>query len=156
MSADGKPVSVAFRHMASIGGTPFRLGPGMWNSDGIGNTGGLVQLTDQTILIRTFVRFKLSVLGQVAARLATRHWPPNATMMIDYKLRPQYKSAQVQFRGTSVPSVRSYLDWKLTDDHRLEDLDWESFQAFITSKGCQDAIEERTATREIWLSESDI
>lgn len=151
LDSNGDPVSIEFGHMARIGYTPVPAWPGRWNFDGIGSAGGLIQVEAGVVLIRLFVRFKLSLKGQVLAKVVAGHWPPNATMTIDYRLQPVYRSAEIHFKGTSVPSVRSYVDWRVTDEHRVEDLSWESFHGFMTSVGCQDALEERSSKRRINL-----
>ncbi len=106
--------------------------------EGTGSACG--HILNDGIHLRLFVRFKLCLFGQIAARVATGHWPPNATATIDYRIDPWSGRAEISFSGTVVPQLTSYVGWKAVHEYRMEELDSVTFRSFVESQGCQDAM----------------
>jgi hypothetical protein len=138
-SREGRPVSIEFLALSRIGLTATRLG---WaklvkHSEGVGNSCGHV--LDHGIHVRLFARFKLSLAGQLIAKGFTGHWPPNATVAIDYVMDPESGRAEISFTGTVVPQLTSYVGWKAVHQYEIGEMSNQTYDSFIRSAGCQDA-----------------
>ena len=113
----------------------------------MGEASGVVSESPNSVSIRLFLRIKIGVVGQVFSVLQTRNWPPWATLMIDYTFDLAYRSAQVDFHGTAVPSQRRYIDWRRDSDYEIErSLSAAGYKGFIEAGGCRDALATRTPT----------
>jgi hypothetical protein len=135
------PVLVQFSAMGRIGYTPVRkVSRTNWFDEGIGSSCAYLLDGDGGIHIKLFVRFKLGLAGQVAARWTTGHWPPNATATIDYVIDPESRQAEISFTGTVVPQLTCYVGWKSVHEYRMERMSRKTFESFIHSQGCQDAL----------------
>lgn len=140
VDGNGEPVLLQFMPMARVGCTAVRLGRWVKWSGGTGSASGVVDMVDGAIDVTLFVRFKIDLKGQIAARFITGNWPPNATMTISYRIDLARKHADISFGSTMVPSMTGYLDWHRRVEHRIETLDWLEFRGFVESGGCQDAL----------------
>lgn len=133
-----RPVLIELLAMSRIGYTNVRLGKVTFPFEGVGNACG--HTLDNGIHIRLFVRVKLGPLGQIMAKLLTRNWPPNATAVIDYIMDPTRRLVEVSFSGTVFPTQTCYVDWKSIYEYRIEDLSIPTYESFVQSEGCQDAL----------------
>ena len=78
-----------------IGYTPIRkVKRANWYDEGAGNSCGYLLEEDG--------RYSHPA-GQVFARWQTGHWPPNATVTIDYVIYPEKRQAEISLAGTVVP-----------------------------------------------------
>ena len=138
---NGKPIFLRGRALARPGLTPFRLGPYQYSADGVGSRCGDVFQDGGLVVVRIFLRMKLGFLGQLAAKAMTWHWPPWATLMVEYAFDTRNLGVAVSFSGTAVPSQRRYVDWKLESDHDIEtELSGAGYHEFVEAGDCQDAL----------------
>ncbi len=136
-----QPVLVQFSAMARIGYTPIRkVKRANWYDEGVGSSCGYLLKEDGGIHIRMFVRFKLGLAGRVFARWQTGHWPPNATVTIDYVIYPEKRQAEISIAGTVLPQLTGYVGWKTAYEYRIGGMSGKTFDSFVQSVGCQDAL----------------
>lgn len=125
-----QPTLIQFSAMGRIGYTPVRKARrANWYDEGIGSS--CAYLLEGGVHLRLFVRFKLGLAGQVFARWHTGHWPPNATVTIDYVINPEQGLAEIWFSGTVVPQLTSYVGWKAAHEYRIENMSGKTFDSFI-------------------------
>ncbi len=62
--------------------------------------------------LRYRAEFKLSVFTNLGARLFTGHWAPYAWCELVYRFH-KTKKIEISVEGSSIPSQRLYIDWKL-------------------------------------------
>ena len=62
------------------------------------------------------------------------------TATIDYVMDPDNGRAEISFTGTVVPQLTSYVGWKSVHEYRMEDLSCKTYDSFLYSQGCQDAM----------------
>jgi hypothetical protein len=146
-----QPILIQFSAMGRIGYTPLRNRRANWFDEGIGSA--CAYLLEGGVHLRLFVRFKLGLAGQVAARWYTGHWPPNATATIDYLIDPVKRLAEISFAGTVVPQLTSYVGWKSVHEYRMESMSSKTFDSFVHSPGCQDALNRPSYTTMVKLGE---
>ena len=144
---NGRPVFLHWRALSRQGYTPFRLGPFQYSSDGIADRCGDVFVQGNQVVLRTFLRMKLGFLGQLAGKALTWHWPPWATLMIEYSFDVRNLGVTVSFCGTGIPSQRRYVDWRMHSDYEIEtELSIEGYRAFVETGECLDAMAYRYET----------
>jgi hypothetical protein len=155
VDANGKPVKFEFDVIARVGTTPMRgnqlpLAPdsAVWLSDGVSGALGEVEAEGKRVLIRVFLRLKLGLAGQIIGKITTRHWPPWATLSIDYAFDTEARVADISFAGTAVPSQRRYVGWEVCSSYEMDyDMGEASFDGFVQAGGCQDALARRTSVK---------
>lgn len=154
LDQDRKPVLIQFMAMARIGYTPvrFQMAHLAKHFEGTGSACG--HILEDGIHIRLFVRYKLSLFGQIAARFYTGQWPPNATATIDYRIDPENRRAEISFTGTVVPQLTSYVGWKSVHEYRIERLSRVTYDSFVYSAGCQDAMSRPPHSEVVRLNKS--
>lgn len=140
LNHERQPMRLHFDAIARVGCTAVRANPLLWYSAGVGMSSGEISADGGRITIRLFIRMKLGPLGQVVARLQTNHWPPWATMAIEYTFDLRDDISVVRYLGTRIPSLRRYVGWQLDSEYRIEhDLSAAAYEGFIEAGGCQDA-----------------
>lgn len=140
LSQHGRPILLQFSAMARLGYTPLSWKAALLTKYFEGTGSACCHLLDDGIHLRLFVRFKLGFLGQLVARSYTGQWPPNATATIDYMIDPENGRAEISFTGTAVPQLTSYVDWRSVHEYRMENLSCKTYDSFLYSPGCQDAL----------------
>ena len=140
LNQDRRPVLLQFSAMARLGYTPVSWKAAILTKYFEGTGSACCHLLNDSIHLRLFVRFKLCFLGQLAARSYTGQWPPNATATIDYAMDPENGRAEITFTGTVVPQLTSYVGWKAVHEYRMENLSCKTYDSFLYSPGCQDAL----------------
>lgn len=142
----GQPVMVQFLALARVGSTPVRMNRVLFYSAGVSSACGDISADRTRVVLRLFLRLKIGFGGQAVAAVMTGHWPPWATLSLEYvfNVQREHPSSHVVFGGTSVPSQRRYVGWKARSDYRLEtDLSIAGYEGFVEAGGCRDALSNR-------------
>jgi hypothetical protein len=141
LDAAGLPVQVSCYALARAGCTAVRVKSVVWFSGGAGLSSGYFAEARSSVTIRVFLRMKIGALGQAVGKLLTGHWPPWATLMIDYSIDYETGLATIVYSGTPIPSQCRYVEWKLDSEYQIEtDMSAAAYKLFVKAGGCLDAM----------------
>ncbi len=140
IDSEGQPVLLRFDALARVGATAIRTNSLLWYAAGVGISSGDISHESGKVTIRLFMRMKLSPAGQVVARVQTGHWPPWATITIEYSFDMRDDAARIRYLVTRVPSLTRYVNWQKDSAYRMEyDLSAAAYEGFVEAGGCHDA-----------------